>query len=266
MKKHLSYLRYLVYFPLFLCCFTACGKAETPYDRYLAATDKLLQAESITINWTETGTITTLDAASNQENKINSTATITLSFAREGKEASFVQDSHMTIEDTATNQITANSGKIYFKDGLLYEADENNPDSGYCLPQEKGFGENFLARFIHTYPASTVASQTSEKTKAGEIISVTFDNEKLSAYLSPENSDSASSLYQTPLQLLIKLDKEGNLKEIHGTATLQTSADSTTARKYTVTYSNYNQTILDFSDFHPENYLLIPNNERKQKQ
>ena len=261
MKKKLSLL---IYITLPLLLFTACNKEEEPYDRYLAAREKLLQTESVTTEWKETVIETNNGynpAGIENTSKIN--ATNTLQFAKTKNGDTLVYESVMQVEDNATSEKINNQTISYFKDGILYQNDYNTPDQKFCFSQADDYAKRVLAQNVNNYPKSAIATQTSEITEDGELISIIFDSQKLYDYLYPDVGYGNYDTFKEPPTFSALIDREGNLIKTTGhfytTMSNESGYTQTRDRNFTMTYSQYNKTVPDFSDFNPEDYQLYPN-------
>ncbi|MCI8335989.1 MAG: hypothetical protein HFI72_02305 [Peptococcaceae bacterium] len=251
---------------LALLAFTACNQEETPYDRYIAAREHLLQTESITIERIETTTLTGKDVtAPNDRNGQRVNGRSILHFARGTQSDMFTMESFLETEKIYPSQIDTSHAMSYFKDNCLYldDLDDSTPNYYQSKTDQKDFAARTIIMDIHDFPAAAIASQTSKITANGEEISFTLDCEKYYQYLYADiaKSQPYGSLftYQSLPVFTVVLDKEGRLYQASGEYHIcNADNDGETERKYTITFSGYNETIPDFSGFNPDDYEIYP--------
>lgn len=179
------FLKPVCYFALSALLFTACSQETTPYDRYLAAQEKLFQCASITINWAENDFVTNMNFSDTQKDQVTKASEAgTLEFSRGENGPIFAGNSVMDTEEVATGSKTHGQSEEYFRNGVFYHKDDGSSPY-YALAVDTDYAEKFFTNHIFDYPKSAVASQSSQITEDGEVITVVFDSEKLYAHLLP---------------------------------------------------------------------------------
>lgn len=264
MKK---YFKATICLLLPLLLLTGCSQEETPYDRYLAAREKLLNTESVTIERNEDViTLGTDVSAPDNQNGYQINGRSLIHFAKGQQSDMFTFEDFSTTETRYPPKKETSHTMSYFKDNCLYMEDFDDSTPNYCQQKapQKDFAIHTVIMDIQDFPLSAVASQTSQQTEEGEEISFVLDCEKYYQYcyasIYKDYPYGSAFTYREPPVFTVFLDKEGYLIKASGSNyTVNTNGNSETGRSFSITFSDYNATTPDFSGLIPENYMVLDN-------